>query len=189
MTRRRTHISTSSPTSIRTRARSRAKTRPRRDPAPRGAAPPRRRALGGGGVGALAVVVAGVPPAPPRRARALPDGRPASRAALQQLRAALLAREDRRAARGPRPLRPLRRALDARVRGGADRHRDAARDDRLCLRVGSGAAVLRPEHLVAAPLRALRQLRTGHGRQLVRAGRAVRAPLYCARDRDGPRAS
>ena len=47
-----------------------------------------------------------------------------------------LAREDDHPARGARPLRALRRPLDARVGGRADRHRDAARDDRL--RASSG---------------------------------------------------
>src|SRR5207248_4214664 len=168
-TRRTRPTSCCSPTPTRTRARSKARTLPSRDAGPRGAPPRVRRRVDGRGMVALAIVPAGVPPAVPRRARPLPGARPAARAALQQCGGSLLAGEDDYPARGARLLRPLWGAMDARVSSRSDRHRDAARDDRLRPRLGRGAAVRGTGRLVAPSLRPLRQLRAGDGRELVRA--------------------
>ena len=141
-------------------ARRRGRTTRRRDPEPRGAPPrSRRRSLGGRGVAALAVVAARATTS--RTSTSTRSSRRTCCTARSTTAggASLLARADRHAARGARLLRPLRRALDARVGGRPDRHRDAARDDRLRPRLGRGAAVRGARRLVAPPLRALRQLR------------------------------
>src|SRR5439155_66897 len=129
------------------------------------------------GVAALEVVAARVPPASPGRARALPVTCVASRPELQRRGAAVLARKDGHAPPRARRLRPLWRALDARVCGRADRHRDAARDDRLRPGLGRAAAVRGARGLVAPPLRALRQLRPGDDRELALARGPGRSPL------------
>ena len=109
--------------------------------------------LGGRRVSPLAVVGAVVPPAAARRR----CGSCSRRRSCTRLRRSaafttldwVLAEVD--PARRLRPLRVARRAVHARVGGGADRHGDAARDDRLRARLALAAPVRRPEPLVGAP--------------------------------------
>ena len=81
------------------------------------------------------------------------------------------------------------RALDTRVRRRADRHRDAARDDRLRARLGGRAAVRGARRLVEPPatasLAATCRRRSATGSRWA----AVRPALRGARDRDGLRSS
>ena len=84
-------------------------------------------------------------------------------------------------------LRALRRALDAGVRGGPDRHRDAAGDARPRARVARPGALRAARPLVAAPPRRLgARLRRLVLPELVRARRRVPVRVPRAPDRDGP---
>ena len=70
---------------------------------------------------------------------------------------------DRGAARRAGALRPSRRALHARVGGGADRHRHAARDAGLRVRVAGPAALRARPAVVGPPPRRLRARATWSG--------------------------
>ncbi len=108
----------------------------------RGAARRPRGGLGGRRVPALAVVGALVAPAAARRgAPAVLRGAAARGGVVRALHDARLGARRARAARRLRPLRVARRAVHARVGGRADRHGDAARDDRLRARLDLAAAV------------------------------------------------
>src|SRR5438067_8576414 len=121
------------------------------------ASPPGVLARPGGSVGArrvpplaieCSVVLA---PAAPRRAHLLRT--PAASRGVDLLafrRLDVVVRDDRGAA-GARRLRALRRPLDPRVGGGADRHRDAARDAGLRARVAAGASVRPSDAVVGTP--------------------------------------
>ena len=114
-----------------------------------------RRGLGGRRLAALALERARVQ-LPHLDERALFPARALARGAraTARSRGCFWLGHDAHAARRARPLRALRRPLDARVGRRAGRHRDAARDDRLRARLGGGAAVRGARRLVAAPLRA-----------------------------------
>ena len=81
-------------------------------------------------------------------------------------------------------------ALHAGVRGGADRHRDVARDARLRARLARERPVSRRRQLVGPPPRRLEgRLRRARVRRLAGARRAVPLPLALGAHRHGIRAA
>ena len=122
-----------------------------------------------------------------RSGRVLRAGRARGGARLRALHADQRRAVDRGAARRAGRLCTSWRAVHARVGGGADRHRHAARDARVRVRVAGPAAVRRRPAVVGPPPRRLRAGVRGLGAvELLLARRGIRVRERRRPDRDGP---